>query len=120
MRTSPLHPHSSEWKSNQAKSTDPVPYLDILGIAEGSILLICASIPTLGPLFHLVRGTFTSRGGSRSMPNQSGDNSQGRSGGIGNGSWGKVKGDNPEYAERRSAGMTSSVDEIPLVPSSKH
>ena len=54
------------------------------------------------------------------MPNQSGDNSQGRSGGIGNGSWGKVKGDNLEYAERGSTGMTSSVDEIPLVPSSKH
>ncbi|KFZ07658.1 hypothetical protein V501_06250 [Pseudogymnoascus sp. VKM F-4519 (FW-2642)] len=99
--------------------TDPVPYLDILGVAEGSILLICASIPTLGPLFHFARGTLTSGGGSRSMPNQSGDNSQGRSGGISNGSWGKVKGDNLEYAERGSIGMTSSVDDIPLVPSSK-
>ncbi|KFY59634.1 hypothetical protein V496_05588 [Pseudogymnoascus sp. VKM F-4515 (FW-2607)] len=100
--------------------TYPVPYLDILGVAEGSILLICASIPTLGPLFHLVRGTLTSRVGSRSMPNQSGDNSQDSSGGVGNSSWGKVKGDNMEYAERGSTGMNSSVDDIPLVPSSKH
>ncbi|OBT61042.1 hypothetical protein VE03_09157 [Pseudogymnoascus sp. 23342-1-I1] len=100
--------------------TYPVPYLDILGVAEGSILLICASIPTLGPLFRFARGTITGGGGSRSIPNQSGDNSQGRSGDIGNGSWGKVKGDNLEYAERGSTGMTSSVDEIPLVPYSKH
>ncbi|KFY18804.1 hypothetical protein V493_08334 [Pseudogymnoascus sp. VKM F-4281 (FW-2241)] len=100
--------------------TYPVPYLDILGVAEGSILLICASIPTLGPLFHLARGTLTSRGGSRSMPDQSGDNSQGRSGRIRNGSWGKVQGENLDYAERGSNGMTSSVDDIPLVSSSKH
>ncbi|KFY75298.1 hypothetical protein V499_04759 [Pseudogymnoascus sp. VKM F-103] len=100
--------------------TYPVPYLDILGVAEGSILFICASIPTLGPLFHFARGTLTSGGDSRSMPNQSGDNSQGgRPGGIGNGSWGKVKGDILGYAERGSIGMTSSVDDIPLVPSSK-
>lgn len=53
------------------------------------------------------------------MPNQSGDNSQDRSGGVGSGSWGKVKGDNLEFAERGSTGMNSSVDDIPLVPSSK-
>ncbi|KFX94286.1 hypothetical protein V495_07729 [Pseudogymnoascus sp. VKM F-4514 (FW-929)] len=100
--------------------TYPVPYLDILGVAEGSILLICASIPTLGPLFRFARGTLTSRGGSRSIPSQSGENSQGRSDGIGNGSWGKVGGDNLEFVEGGSTGMASSVDDIPLVPPSKH
>lgn len=36
--------------------TFPVAYLDILGMAEGFILLVCASLPTLGPLIRAIRG----------------------------------------------------------------
>jgi hypothetical protein len=106
-------------RSNQ-KTTDPVPYLDILGVAEGSILLICASLPTLGPLFRLARGKLTSTDGSRSTPSQQEPNFDGRSGGVGNGSWANFKGHKLEDAEQGSTGMHSSVDDIPLVSTSKH
>lgn len=39
-------------------TADPVPYLDILGMAEGFILLICASIPILAPLFRIAQDRF--------------------------------------------------------------
>ncbi|KAK4193744.1 hypothetical protein QBC35DRAFT_510976 [Podospora australis] len=45
--------------------TYPVPYLDILGVAEGCILLVCASLPALGPLFRAAKAKMTSYGGSR-------------------------------------------------------
>ncbi|KAI8965113.1 hypothetical protein F5Y11DRAFT_355182 [Daldinia sp. FL1419] len=44
--------------------TYPVPYLDILGMSEGYILIICSSLPTLGPLFRAAKVKITSRGTS--------------------------------------------------------
>ncbi|KAI0839909.1 hypothetical protein F5Y06DRAFT_295285 [Hypoxylon sp. FL0890] len=41
--------------------TFPVPYLDILGMAEGYILITCSSLPALGPLFRAAKGKLTSR-----------------------------------------------------------
>ncbi|KAI1396773.1 hypothetical protein F4819DRAFT_117511 [Hypoxylon fuscum] len=41
--------------------TFPVPYLDILGMSEGYILIICSSLPTLGPLFRATKRKLTSR-----------------------------------------------------------
>ncbi|RDW78255.1 hypothetical protein BP5796_06107 [Coleophoma crateriformis] len=99
--------------------TYPVPYLDILGVAEGAILLICASLPTLGPVFRFARGTLTSSDGSRNASDQVGDNSHGHSGSIGNGTWANFKGNKLDDLEHGSTGMASSVDEIPLVPASK-
>ncbi|KAH8805414.1 hypothetical protein F5884DRAFT_860023 [Xylogone sp. PMI_703] len=100
--------------------TFPVPHLDILGVSEGAILLICASLPTLGPLFRLGRGTLTSRDGSRNAPNNSADDAQGHTGDISNGSWTKFKGNKLDDIERESStGIASSMDDIPLVSLSK-
>ncbi|KAI1076011.1 hypothetical protein F5B20DRAFT_573120 [Whalleya microplaca] len=41
--------------------TYPLPYLDILGMSEGFILIICSSLPTLGPLFRAAKGRLTSQ-----------------------------------------------------------
>ncbi|KAI1095724.1 hypothetical protein F5B19DRAFT_503848 [Rostrohypoxylon terebratum] len=40
--------------------TFPVPYLDILGMSEGYILIICSSLPTLGPLLRAAKIKVTS------------------------------------------------------------
>ncbi|KAL8298346.1 hypothetical protein RB597_006810 [Gaeumannomyces tritici] len=50
--------------------TYPLPFLNMLGLAEGSILIICASAPTLGPLYRKARGKFTDRYGSGSGDSQ--------------------------------------------------
>ena len=50
--------------------TYPIPFLNMLGLAEGSILIVCASIPTLGPLYRKARGKFTDRYGSGSGDSQ--------------------------------------------------
>ncbi|CZR66177.1 related to integral membrane protein PTH11, partial [Phialocephala subalpina] len=106
-------------------ATDPtylVPYLNILGVSEGVILLICSSLPTLGALFRLARGKLTSTGGSRNVPNQSAASNQGRSGGMGNSSRANYQGhklEDPENGSTRTAGVQSSVDDVPLVSTSK-
>lgn len=100
--------------------TDPVPYLDILGVAEGSILLICASLPTLGPLVRLVRDQVTTHRSSRQQSNKS----EGSSRVIG-GQWSGYKGQKLDDGEHTSIndrsinGMLSSVDDIPLVSKSE-
>jgi hypothetical protein len=47
---------------------DPITYLDVLSLSEGCILIICASLPALGPLFRAgwsklstIYGTFSGR-----------------------------------------------------------
>ncbi|KLU81780.1 hypothetical protein MAPG_00861 [Magnaporthiopsis poae ATCC 64411] len=52
--------------------TYPIPFLNMLGLAEGSILIVCASVPTLGPLYRKARGKFTDRYGSGSGESQVG------------------------------------------------
>ncbi|KAM5346419.1 hypothetical protein ACJ41O_009424 [Fusarium nematophilum] len=79
--------------------TYPVPYLDILGLAEGCILLICASLPTLGPLFRLARGKLTSRNDSRGPSQRVASNQDHHS--EPSGRWDKLRGhgvDNVEHA----------------------
>ena len=100
------------------RSLDPVPYLDILGLSEGCILVICASLPTLGPLFRLARGKLTtlenSHGPSQQVESASGNHSQ-RSG-----RWNNFRGHKLDDVEGASTtGMGSSVDDIPLVSASK-
>ncbi|KAI0113322.1 hypothetical protein F4814DRAFT_343330 [Daldinia grandis] len=94
--------------------TYPVPYLDILGMSEGYILIICSSLPTLGPLFRAAKGKITSRGAST---NKSGAN-------IGSSlhslrkSYIRSKNQrSTDEIERSIGGNSSSVDEIPLVTS---
>ncbi|KAH7377984.1 hypothetical protein BKA64DRAFT_698396 [Cadophora sp. MPI-SDFR-AT-0126] len=100
----------------------PVPYLDILGVAEGAILLICASLPALGPLFRHARQSLSSRGGnSTTHAHQRGSRSHERDGNERNASWAKFKGHKLEDPERASASTShnESVDAVPLVEASK-
>jgi hypothetical protein len=93
-----------------------VPYLDILGIAEGCILMVCASLPTLGPLYRVARGKLTTGAGDSAQlsANQFG-NSQG-----GNQNWDSVKGHKLESdAEGESLHLRPSFDAIPLVTTAK-
>jgi len=107
--------------------TYPVPFLDILGVSEGCILIITASLPTLGPLVRAVKakvstaasGSNTGNSGRRAgnplaNSGKSAPHSRSMSKGWGNRSWGTFKGhklDDPE----RSIGSQPSLDGIPLV-----
>jgi hypothetical protein len=97
-----------------------VPYLDILGIAEGCILMVCASLPTLGPLIRVVTGKMTSRGGdSSALSGEQLADSQGRSLG-GSRNWDSVKGHRLDSdAEGSSLHLRPSFDAIPLVTAAK-
>ena len=55
-----------------SRETDSIPFLDILGMAEGNILIIAASLPTLGPVFRSVKRKARTRMGlkPRTVPNQ--------------------------------------------------
>ncbi|KAG5982696.1 hypothetical protein E4U54_006350 [Claviceps lovelessii] len=93
--------------------TYPVPYLDILGVAEGAILLICASLPTLGPLIRLVRNRVTKTPMSRKS-----SGSSGATAGTGSGQWSGYKGQKLDDGEHTCIkDLHSSVDDIPLVTS---
>ncbi|KAI0101968.1 hypothetical protein F4776DRAFT_497738 [Hypoxylon sp. NC0597] len=94
--------------------TYPVPYLDILGMSEGYILIICSSLPALGPLFRAAKGKLTSR-----------DISTHRSNGNVGSSLHSLHKSFPNAKEQRLTdemersigGNSSSIDDIPLVTS---
>ncbi|ETS81261.1 hypothetical protein PFICI_06263 [Pestalotiopsis fici W106-1] len=109
--------------------TYPVAYLDILGMAEGFILLVCASLPTLGPLIRAIRGqTINGSGWSGNSSSQAyyskgTGNRETRSGSQ---SWRanhKLPGGGTdlESARREKIGGSShyDVDEMPLVETKK-
>ncbi|KAL7622457.1 hypothetical protein AAE478_007962 [Parahypoxylon ruwenzoriense] len=98
--------------------TDPtysVPYLVILGISEGYILMICSSLPTLGPIFRAARGKLTSHHAST---NKSSAN-VGSSVHSLHKSFRHSKGQRISDEIERSidGGNLSSVEDIPLVTS---
>ncbi|KAL2173880.1 uncharacterized protein P884DRAFT_251177 [Thermothelomyces heterothallicus CBS 202.75] len=105
--------------------TYPVPYLDILGVAEGTILIVCASLPTLGPLYKAARGRISSAtgggsGGGSSSKQLSGRQlgaSQATSGPSRNRDWDGVRGHKLESdaEESSSLHLRPSFDAIPLV-----
>ncbi|CAG7563106.1 unnamed protein product [Fusarium equiseti] len=96
--------------------TYPVPFLDILGLGEGCILLICASLPTLGPLFRLVKGKIATANASRITDSSKKGTNSGRS----SGRWDKLRGQQGDDVEHGSSRIGSSVDDIPLVVGLKH
>lgn len=99
------------------KHLDPVPYLDILGMSEGYILIICSSLPTLGPLFRAAKGKLTSRD---TTTNKSGAHIGGSSLHSLHKSFGNSKGQRltDEMERSISGGNSSSIDDIPLVSTS--
>ncbi|KAL6864534.1 hypothetical protein J3F83DRAFT_140838 [Trichoderma novae-zelandiae] len=106
--------------------TYSVPYLDIFGVAEGALLIIGASLPTLGPLFRLVKGKVSSYA-SQATSGRSGDRSQNNPSTLTSSTWRHKRGggnntnSNAEYDEEGNStiGMHSSVDDIPLVATAK-
>ncbi|KAL7783434.1 hypothetical protein V8C37DRAFT_397185 [Trichoderma ceciliae] len=99
--------------------TYSVPYLDIFGVAEGALLIIGSSLPTLGPLFRLVKCKVTTYASGQSASHQSGDRSQNNPGTQSN-SWPHKRGHTFEDEENVSTtGMHFSVDDIPLVSTAK-
>ena len=91
-------------------------------MAEGTILMICASLPSLGPLFRICHGKITSYSRSRGTTQLSGTLyeqeivSQG-----GRGGWDNIKGHKLDSdVEGQSAlNLRPSFDAIPLVTSHK-
>ncbi|KAL2130630.1 hypothetical protein VTI74DRAFT_6131 [Chaetomium olivicolor] len=102
--------------------TYPVPYLDILGVAEGTILIVCASLPTLGPLFRAAKEKITdgSRGAGSMSRNQFEASGQGLSAG-GSRNWDHYKGQklDSDIGEQSSLHLRPSFDAIPLVTADK-
>lgn len=108
---SALQSSGSQTKLNNP--ADPVPYLDILGVAEGAILLICASLPALGPLFRHARESLSSKGDSKNI--QPSAKSHERAGHAAHASWGTLKGHKLEDPVRASTIQQGSSDDILLV-----
>ncbi|CEF77524.1 hypothetical protein SNK03_005388 [Fusarium graminearum] len=96
--------------------TYPVPFLDILGLGEGCILLICASLPTLGPLFRFAKGKIATANASRITDDSKKDSHSGQS----SGRWDKLGGRQGDDMEHGSSRIGSSVDDIPLVVGLNH
>ncbi|KAL7815749.1 hypothetical protein V8C26DRAFT_103400 [Trichoderma gracile] len=124
--------------------TYSVPYLDIFGVAEGALLIIGASLPTLGPLFRLLKGKVSSYASNNTTSGRSGDRSQNRPSTLTSSSWRHHKrcGTNnnhnhnhnssssknhincAEYEDEEGVSTTglhsqSSIDDIPLVATAK-
>ncbi|RYP12771.1 hypothetical protein DL765_007149 [Monosporascus sp. GIB2] len=99
--------------------TYPVPYLDILGMAEGFVLVTAASLPTLGPVFRVAKGKLTSvhssRSGSRSQLDAG---SKDHSRAMSRNNWDNFKGHRLEDPAS-SIGTRPSLDDIPLVTTSR-
>ncbi|KAI1387335.1 uncharacterized protein F4822DRAFT_430091 [Hypoxylon trugodes] len=100
---------------SETDPTYPVPYLDILGMSEGYILIICSSLPALGPLFRAAKGKLTSRdisasksGANAGLSEQSLHKSFAAS---------KDQRLTDEIERSIGGGTSSSVDDIPLVTS---
>ncbi|KAJ9143499.1 Integral membrane protein [Pleurostoma richardsiae] len=99
--------------------TYPVPYLDILGVSEGFVLLVCASLPALGPLFRAAKGKVTSATRTAQGSHNQLDSGEVRSHG-GSRNWDSFKGHKLEDAEHSSTlNLRPSFDAIPLVTTSK-
>lgn len=94
---------------------DPVPYLEILGLAEGFVLLIAASLPTLGPIFRAARSKIRTTYGSHKDPaNQLHSSGKSLSRGTYNSEWDRLRGHRLEDPAP-STRTRPSLDDIPLV-----
>ena len=100
---------------------DRIPLLDIFGLGEGCILVICVSLPTLGPLFRLVRGrvrTFSGSGSGSGIRNTSegrGSSAAHRGLSSTSGRWDKLRGNRLNDEERTFSHTGESIDDISLV-----
>ncbi|KAL2258298.1 hypothetical protein VTK26DRAFT_8434 [Humicola hyalothermophila] len=101
--------------------TYPVSYLNLLGVAEGCILLVCASLPTLGPIYRAARNGLSSVSNSTGqMSRTQGEGSHGLSAG-GSRNWDSFKGHKLDSDNEgpSSLHLRPSFDAVPLVTSTK-
>ena len=108
-----LSPHT--FLSTELTLLDPVPLLDILGLGEGCILVVCSSLPTLGPLFRLARGKVRTLSGSKTTSQRRRSSATHRGLSSTSGRWDKLQGHQLGDEERTSSHAGESIDDIPLV-----
>jgi hypothetical protein len=89
-------------------------------VAEGFVLIVCSSLPTLGPLFRAVKGKV---GSSSSNPTNDGSHNQ-LEGGIARSqpssrNWDNFKGHKLEDGEHSTLDLRPSFDAMPLVTTGK-
>lgn len=89
-------------------------------MAEGFILIVCASLPTLGPLFRAARGKLTESGGTGQHSRNQLEGSHGISAGASR-NWDTFKGHklDSDIGEQSSLHLRPSFDAIPLVTTNK-
>ena len=97
----------------------PVPLLDIPGLGEGCILVVCSSLPTLGPLFRLAGGKvrILSGSGNDSRTISQGWRSNVTHRGLSStsGRWDKLQGYQLDDEESTSSHASERIDDILLV-----
>jgi hypothetical protein len=98
---------------------DPVPYLDILGVAEGFVLLVCSSLPTLGPLYRAVKGRVGSSNGTERDSRNHLDAGGAAHSQPSSRNWDNFKGHKLEDGEQSTLDLRPSFDAIPLVTTGK-
>ena len=87
----------------------------MLGIAEAAILIICASLPALGPLLRKAKDRYGSGSGSRVLTNQSAHNNARKDGAGSERKWSGHKGHRLEEQEQNKDSIAlSSADNMSL------
>ncbi|KAJ4355065.1 hypothetical protein N0V95_003283, partial [Ascochyta clinopodiicola] len=90
-----------------------------LGLREGCILVVCSSLPTLGPLFRLARvkvRTLSGGGnGNRTTSQERRSSATHRVVSSTSGRWDKLQGHHLDDEERTSSHTGESIDDIPLI-----
>ncbi|KAI0133890.1 hypothetical protein BJ170DRAFT_716083 [Xylariales sp. AK1849] len=91
--------------------TFPIPYLNTLGLSEACVLIICGSLPALGPLF---RGALRKAGYSASQSRQTYVMDESQDSRRRNG-WTRIEGQKHRDLEATGTSGSTIVDGIPLV-----
>ncbi|KAH6648183.1 hypothetical protein BKA67DRAFT_695094 [Truncatella angustata] len=88
--------------------TFPIPYLNTLGISEACVLIVCGSLPALGPIYRLAKGKFSKNGTQGSQSYQTYITSDSRQSGNRNG-WSRI--DEQKRTDPESACRTGLANE---------
>ncbi|KAK9425726.1 putative Integral membrane protein [Seiridium unicorne] len=97
-----------------------IAYLNILGVSEGFILLICASLSTLGPLLRGTRVRSKLSKSAGSGPSQLQQPTMDSHSSSGEDLWRGNRHPNPDAGSIRQYSPRVGLDEIPLVVSPQH
>lgn len=103
------------FSANTDSTSVPIPYLNTLGLSEACVLIVCGSLPALGPLFRTVKRKLSKNGsqGSQSYPTYITDDSRQSRGRHG---WSRIDEQKRNDPEAAHAGVATSDEEIQLSP----